>query len=387
MDQPRIYVNFRRQPTGPAMTAKVEGQNTAAVECFLDTGAGSVVLSAGTAKALGVNHEMTTAGTPVKYEDVGVGGGEAFEVSEPLYGSTAPYSSDTDGTNPAAYSPPVGPFRCEARASASLLEALTGDLDVAGMPLILHHVMVMDVRPVNTFGDKIKTSLVPPGSRLIPAVDDKVALSVVSFARFTHITPSTAIGATVAPNLMIGPDPFNPLDTVPSPQVAYGNKTAKLSMLLDTGAVCSMISKNVAKQLGVTYSADESTLIGVPADQQFTLDIGGIGGQKTSRGFFLDVLQIPTDHKQPLRFLKAPVLVSDISVQDSKTGQTFTLDGVFGMNFLVGSAAITGGLIPDIGNLVQGPFSFVVIDPDHATLGLKVGVNHEDTKARRNTRQ
>ncbi|HWB54455.1 MAG TPA: aspartyl protease family protein, partial [Tepidisphaeraceae bacterium] len=271
----------------------------------------------------------------------------------------------------ADYSQPVGPIRAEMRPSASLLESLTGDLDVAGMPVVLHDVMVMDARPVNKFTDKIKTSLLAEGSKEIPSVDEDVRLTLVSFAQFTKITPPAATGATVAPNPMIGPNPFDSNDRTPAPEARFNGKTVKLTMLLDTGAVTSMISKRVAKELGVTYSADGSTLIGVPKDQQFSLAIGGIGGQKTSLGFYLDCLQIPTDQTKPLQYFKAPVLVSDISVRDSKTGQTFTLDGVFGMNYLVASTAITGGLIPDIGKMVQGPFSYIVIDPDHGTLGLK----------------
>lgn len=371
LDQPRIYMHVARNPTGAPLAAKVGGQSSSAIECFLDTGASSVVLSATTSKGLNVAHELTAENTPVKYEDVGVGGGEAFEVSEPLYVSTAAYSSSLDGQNNADYSAPIGPIRCEIRASESLLDMVTGGLDVAGMPVILNHVMVMDTRPVNTFMDKIKTSLLPPDSRDIPRADEKVALTFVNFSRFTRITPPGAAGATVAANPLIGPDPFNPADQTPSPMVSYNGKSVKLTMLLDTGAVCSMISRDVARQLGVTYSADGSTLLGVPANQQFSLSIGGIGGQKSSRGFFLDVLAIPTDQNKPLRYLKAPVLVSDITVSDAKTHQTFTLGGVFGMNFLVASAAITGGAIPDLGKLVQGPFAFVVIDPVHGTLGLQ----------------
>jgi hypothetical protein len=227
---------------------------------------------------------------------------------------------------------------------------------------------------VNSFSDKIKTSLLPIGSRDIPAVNERIPLSIISFAGFTRVIPAAAQGPAIAPNLMIGADPFSPSAHGPTPIARFNKKAVTLTMLLDTGAVTSMISRNVAKQLGVTYSADDSTLVGVPADQQFSLAVGGIGGQKTSRGFYLDCLQLPTDQQKPLRFFKAPVLVSDISVTNPKTGQTFTLDGVFGMNYLVASAAITGGLIPDIGKMVQGPFSFVVIDPDRAVLGLKA--NH-----------
>jgi hypothetical protein len=372
LDQPRIFVNLRRSLNAPALTAKVEGQSLAAIECFLDTGASSVVFSANTSKGLGLQYQRTAAGTPVKYEDVGVGGSESFGVSEPLYAATAPYSSDTDGTDAKDYSASVGPFRSELRTSASFVELVAGDLDVVGMPIIEHHVIVMDVRPVNSFSDKIKTSLVLPGSRAIPAVDEHVPLTPISFASFTEVIPAGAQGPAIAPNLMIGPDPFGDSAKGVAPIARFNKKAVSLTMLLDTGAVTSMISRDVAKQLGVTYSADGSTLVGVPADQQFSLDVGGIGGQKTSRGFYLDCLQLPTDQKKPLRYFKAPVLVSDISVTNPKTGKTYTLDGVFGMNYLVASVAITGGLIPDLGKMVQGPFSFVAIDPDRGTLGLKL---------------
>ena len=112
-------------------------------------------------------------------------------------------------------------------------------------------------------------------------------------------------------------------------------------------------------------------LIGVPDNQQFSLSVGGIGGNKTAIGFFLDTLALPTREGQPLTYAKAPVLVNDISVTDPVTGEVFTLDGVFGMNFLVASAEVTGGLLPDIGKLTQGPFTTIVIDHSRATLGVK----------------
>ncbi|HEY1687221.1 MAG TPA: hypothetical protein VGG19_20845 [Tepidisphaeraceae bacterium] len=371
LDQPRIYAQLRRSPGSPALVAKSQGQSTSTIECYLDTGASSVVFSANTAKAMGLPYQRTAAGTPVKYEDIGVAGNETFGVSEPLYGSVATYPNGSDGNDAADYSNPIGPYRCELRASSSLLEVITGDLDVIGMPLIQHHVIVMDVRAVNNVTDKIKTSLVAPNSRLIPPVDERVPLKLVSFSNFTKIIPAAAQGPEISPNPIIGLDPLGVLATGPTPLAQFHGKSAKISMLLDTGSVSSMISRRVAAELGVTYSADESTLVGVPADQQFSLDIGGIGGQKTSRGFYLDCLQIPTDSKRPLRYFKAPVLVSDITVSNPQTKQSFTLDGVFGMNYLVASAAITGGLVPDIGNIQQGPYSFLYIDMEKGVLGLQ----------------
>jgi hypothetical protein len=138
-----------------------------------------------------------------------------------------------------------------------------------------------------------------------------------------------------------------------------------------------MISLANAQSLGVTYvdgtfGTDHPRLAGVPADQQFTLTVGGIGGSKKSAGFFLDELHLATTEGQPLVFKRAPVLVSDITVRDPATGRTLTLDGVFGMNFLTASCMVDeGGLIPDMKNMTAGAFEKIVIDHQTGVLGLQ----------------
>jgi hypothetical protein len=170
---------------------------------------------------------------------------------------------------------------------------------------------------------------------------------------------------------MIGPDPFQPTDRASPVRVAYHGKSATLTMLLDTGSACSVISTEKAKQLGVTYADDGSTLLGVAKADQFSLPVGGIGGIKTSTGFYLDLLTLPAKTGDPIIYAKAPLLVSDITVVDSKTQKSFTLDGVFGMNFLVASASLTAGITPDFDKVVDGPFQVIVIDHSRHTLGVK----------------
>jgi len=371
LDQPRIYMNLRREQNGQVLTAKVENQTTGAVEAFLDTGASGVVLSKKTAQALGIKHASTEQHTPFTYEDVGVGGSEKFEISEPLCAALAPYSSNTDGDNLGAYGKPIAPVRMQIKASEGILETLAGGLDVAGMPVMWKKVVVIDARPTNTFADKLKTSVYDPGDRAIPATDKQVSLTYVNFAKFTRITPAGGPSPALAANPMIGPDPFDARDKSRGVGLKFGNKTASITMLLDTGAVASMISRKTAEKLGVRYSDDGSALLGIPEKEQFGLTIGGIGGNKEAKGFYLDLLVLPTRDGKGIRYAKAPVLVSDITLMDPATKQSFTLDGVFGMNFLVASANVTGGLLPDIGNLTQGPFTTIVIDHAHGTLGLK----------------
>lgn len=370
LDQPRIYMELRRAANAPALAVKVDKEQTSAIEAFLDTGASGIVLSDSTTKGLKVQPQKTRDGKSVTYEDVGVAGAEEFGVSEPLWVSLAPYSSNTDGDNPGAYSRPAGPLRVQLKPAGGLLDQLMGGLDIAGMPAMVGRVMVMDCRPLAKM-DKIKTSLVMPGDRSIPKTTRTVPLTYVSFARFTRVTPPGSPGPTLAPNPMIGPDPLNPADSSQPVSARYKGKAVALTMLLDTGAACSMISTKKAAELGVTYSPDGTSLNGVPPKEQFSLDVGGIGGSKKSTGFYLDVLALPAKAGQPVVYAKAPVLISDVTVVDPATGKPFTLDGVFGMNFLVASANLTGGLLPDIDKVVDGPFQFIVIDHANHVMGLK----------------
>src|SRR6201999_2575092 len=140
-----------------------------------------------------------------------------------------------------------------------------------------------------------------------------IPLTYVSFDRFTRTSPG-ADGPKTFPNPLIGPDPFKPGDPAKPVYVRHGNKTLKITMLLDTGSACSMISRKQAALLGVTYSPDGKKLIGVPEKEQFSLTVSGIGGEKTATGFYIDRLALPTQKGEPpIIYGKAPVLVNDIS--------------------------------------------------------------------------
>jgi hypothetical protein len=41
------------------------------------------------------------------------------------------------------------------------------------------------------------------------------------------------------------------------------------------------------------------------------------------------------------------------------------------MNYLVASAEVTGGLLPDIGKITDGPFRWIVIDLKRGMLGVE----------------
>lgn len=405
LDQPRVNIVIRRDAKGKPLTvvggggaaadlAKLLGAggagggdaDTANIQAFLDTGASGVLLSATTSKALGLKH-ATSGNKPIAFHDVGVGGSEAFAVSEPLFVSMGVFGGAGEVGND-GYPATFGPVRMQLGTSGGgLIEQLTGGLDVVGMPAMKGRVVVLDPRPVDSLGATMLAHVLDPrlDRSRIPKVDRTVVLSRASFKRFTRTEPAGAEGPTMGDNPFVGPNPVAAQDKSAKPQAdvprivaTMNGKTTQGSWLLDTGAAASMISVEQAKALGITYAegtegTDAAKLVGVPEDQQFTFTIGGIGGQKKSAGFFLDTLTLPTREHDPVVYKKAPVLVSDITVVDPATNEQLTLDGVLGMNYFVASANIKqSGLMPDISQITAGPYEAVVFDEPASTLGLKL---------------
>jgi predicted aspartyl protease len=355
LDQPRIYLNISRTSGGrPLQTQGAEPQS--GVEAFLDTGASGVVLSEDTARKLGINRVEGAA-----FEDVGVGGADSFGVSEPVWISVASYPK-ADAEDPSQFSKPTGPIRMQLRAGGGLLDMLSPGMDVLGMPLLSGKVIVMDPSGLAKF-DKIKTSLYMPGDRNIPKTTRHVPLTMVPFERFTRMTPSNAPGPAQVANPMIGPNPFNPRDARQGVTINYKGKEASGTFLLDTGAATSMISSRMAKLVGLDLTK-------VPKAEKFSLTVGGIGGAKESSGVYFDKLELPT-REGSIVYTAAPLLVADITVQDAKTGQPFTLDGILGMNYLVASVEVSGGLLPDVGKMVNGPYKWIVIDLKNNEMGVE----------------
>jgi hypothetical protein len=386
LDQPRVNACVERDPHGKALVAGKGGEQTINFQAFLDTGASGVLLSQQTADALGVQREKTPKGNPVLFQDVGVGGGDTFQVSEPLYVALAPFGRN-EPDDESGYPISLGPVRTQIAMGGGLIAMITGGLDVVGMPAMKGKVAVIDPKPVDTFADTMRAEVVDKAHARdakmpIPQTDRHIRLTYVSFQRFTKVTPPTMEGPALTGNPLVGPDPTakqSAASAVPPVVATMNGKQSSGSWLLDTGAAASMISKQQAQKLGVTYAAgtegtNDPKLAGVPADQQFSMTVGGVGGQKKSAGFFLDTLVVPTRERDPLVYKKAPVLVADITVEDPQTKQHVTLDGVLGINYFVASAYVSeaGGMLPDIGKMSAGPYDWLVFDEPAAELGVKL---------------
>jgi hypothetical protein len=389
LDQPRVNMCVRRDAKGKPLAANFGIDETSNIQAFLDTGASGVLLSGKTADALGVKRAIHGK-ADIVFHDIGVAGTESFGVSEPLYLALGTFGGPGEEAN--GYNVSVGPVRTQINTAAGgLIEMMTGGLDVVGMPAMKGRIVVLDPRPVDTFGATMLAQILDPRKdrKTVPKTDRHVMLSYASFARFTRTEPAGAQGPTLADNPFVGPSPLaglgkpaKPQANVPPVVVALGRKQSSGSWLLDTGAAASMISKAQANRLGVTYvvgteGTDSPKLDGVPATEQFSLTIGGIGGQKKAVGFFLDTLTLVTRERDAdggIVYKRAPVLVADITVVDPTTQESLTLDGVLGMNYFVASANVdmAAGLLPDIKNLTVGAYEAMVFNEPAATLGLKL---------------
>jgi hypothetical protein len=394
LDQPQIHALFRTTANGtPLQASDGFGGFSFDVQAFLDTGTSGLLLSQETAQGLGIA-SSTFGGQTVTYADVGVAGAELFDVSTPVYAALAPFipTADVDNINTyqTVYNQTYGPVRTEINRTPA--DDLIGPLDILGMPVLNGKVMVMNPRPVENL-ENMYTWVYNPGTAFnagavntnpgIPTVNRHVKLSYGNFTRFTQVTPTGATGPNLGANPFIGPDPTRalqtnpPPDNTPSVQLVQGTHSSTGSFLFDTGAGASFISQAEAANLHVhykagTYNSANPILVddnGVAIPNQFQIPLGGIGGELNAAGFFVDSLTLPTVEGQGVRFLKAPVLVADVSVQDPITHQTLTLDGDFGMNFLVASCDISTGF-PE--NITAGAFDWVTFDQPNGLLGLQI---------------
>ncbi len=231
----------------------------------------------------------------------------------------------------------------------------------------------------------------------IPSTNLHVKVSYSDLSGFTTTTPTGTPGPTLAHNPFIGPNPLAApgTDNTPSIRLTYkvpnpsspGKQltlAATGSFLFDTGAGASFISTKIASELHIRYrpgtQGTDSPLLemydpnnpsaaGTLLQNQFQEAVGGIGPSAVVAGFYLDSLIVPTmeanskyyndprnctlmAHARPMArktFLGPPVLVQDITA--TKGSQSITLDGDFGMNFLVGSIGLSGS---DLDSLVIG---------------------------------
>lgn len=341
LDLPRILFLLKRDPNEPPLEYQGEFLLNWA---FLDTGASGILLSRETVTQLEIDIDPNA-----QYVDVGVGGSEFFDVSEPLYIGTADFN-DPDPNDPNHYLPLLGSWCFQVNQS------FAGDfpnepIDLLGTPVMVGKTIVLNAGAVNRleyFSAVIKDSNDPT----IPEVDFTVPLR-----QEKYIMPKDPNNIPPLPVLA-----YNPV--IDNITTEYNGNSFTATWILDTGGTLSLMSTAQAAALGLTDT--NGTPLVVP---DFSIPIGGIGEDVNIPGFQIDNLIIPTLNGYSLTFNNARIGVHDIGIIDEETGEFIILDGIFGSNFLCASAKLEGGWPIDF---ASGPFETIVIDMRNGLLGFDV---------------
>ncbi len=342
---------------------------------FLDTGASAYVISKSTADRFKIEPLPNAV-----YHEAGLHGDTAMGVS-------APYALWIAGLGK-----PSGPqesyvpvqtnavFQLSTVVSDPLIEMVTGEVNVIGMPAIRKY--LVEINPGSTGAaeaqvskdlanldlsdltkpgvlDKLEDMETGPTVRLHDAAVDRpgpvdvvIPLDYISFSRRHN------------------PEDHGPLPELADNPTVRGVRTESHKhthtgvWLLDTGAPASMISTQQAIDLGLFDKT------GQPArDPDYYLPMGGINGKVDSvPGFRIAHLVIPAANGKYLDYRGVSVFVSDISTT-LDDGRTITLDGILGTNLWFSTVAGIESGFPT--ESAPSPYETIWIDGPGKRLMLK----------------
>ncbi|MDD5459636.1 MAG: dockerin type I domain-containing protein [Phycisphaerae bacterium] len=371
LDLPKVLFIIKRDPNAPALETYdwfSDEYYFAPHYAYLDTGASGILLSLETATLMGITTELNA-----QYVDVGVGGEEYFDVSEPLYLGVADYNTpDPNDQNSYSLLP-----SWHFQVSQQEADELIGFINLIGMPAMAGNIAVFDTGVTNEglgdpnlwdfngidFNDiwdlndlsagEYIADIKYPGDPNMPQTDFEIPLIFENFLATDnpYNIPPLPVGA------------YNPL--IKNVTVENNNVQITSDWLLDTGAAASIISSDIAWQFGLID--DEGNTIVLP---DFYLTVGGVGGTiEEIPGYIIDRLSIPTLSGFNLVFTNACVAVHDIAVYNFETEEWTILNGIFGENFLTVSVQMEAGWPVDFTPTI---FDKVVFDTTKATLGFKL---------------
>jgi hypothetical protein len=250
IDQPQVYMLLRTTPNGTPIVGQTADTDpsdpfgtvpTIGIQAYLDTGASGILISTATAQAWGLPNS-TYNGQTVTFDDIGVAGTAAFNVSNPIYAGVAPFTPTSNTEDASTYVPVTSggnplPLRLEMGPADTGDNSLTGDLDfledidVVGMSALSGKKVLIDARQSNqavaaiaaSGGDlnvllnnvdnlSLHTYVYNAGDPSpVPGIGSTnlhVKLSYADFTAFTTTLPSGAPGPTLSHNPFIGPSPL-----------------------------------------------------------------------------------------------------------------------------------------------------------------------------------
>ncbi len=270
---------------------------------LLDTGANSVLMMA---SAVADMEEP-----PYDYDIQGVFL-EAGVAGDHLMDISVPYRFDFAGTSGVRNTI----FDARLQSDANNDFSIFGPWGLAGMPAMVNRVTSLDMSGWSTTAEAPELFMRVDFSEDLPASSGhRYSVAVDNRLQFDPIAQTLSGDPPVW-----GDIPF--LTAIPT----HNGVGLEGNFLLDTGAQVSVISEQLAFELGLDASGDGSF------DDEATRfeTVGGVGGTVTAPVLYIDEVRVPTLQGVDLVWTDLQWLVLDIEVP----GETTTLDGVFGSDLL-----------------------------------------------------
>lgn len=318
-DDAEFIVSYRPDYSGSPLPAAI-GDHVLAV---LDSGASTHVISFPDSVDLGIDHAFrTTNTTPVG----GAGGSIDIDISVPL-GLFVHGAQDLTPAGLAQTGLLVGEANCPVgvNTEANFLAGSTLP-SVIGMPILAFYpveVKNSDLLDLSRDGERIRTAsstfykgadnpLLPTYPHKIPLefvpTDSSPVLWIFDFTGtgFTPVTPAIAGSGAL-------------LQTASEAlRFTEGETDRSAHLIVDTAAQATLISENVAIDLGLNLASPD-----------FEIEVQGIGGTETAPGFYIDEFYIPTGMTGGLTWQQVPVVVRNITGPEGTT-----IAGILGSNLL-----------------------------------------------------
>ena len=357
---PTTGANYMGQGTDPISGLPVSYFSYVGV---CDTGSSGNVISATETNA----RNLPTTGQT--YQDVGIGGTEIFNVSQPTTLKLAPMSVGWNGSEVISNYTSYGNYKFELRQTDPTIGypgypglSYPVETNTIGTPVL--NQFVMHVQPGYipiTNGDFFPTmdymqttfssqSSLPSSLNASPSQLVLVPANG-SASNALHVPLVYQNFVTANPTVTTATNPTIPGVEVVDHREPAGSTPPTSNWLLDTGSSVTMVGQNLAAQIGINTATE------TPAA---TVQVIGIGssGTLTFNGYMVDKLVIPLAGGNTLAFNNVVVFVPSAGALPAN------LPGILGMNLLgesfSGEDPITGTLL----NPTNSWFSdFYVVPP------------------------
>lgn len=317
-DDLEFVVTRRPELSGEVLPGAAAGP----VLALLDSGAATHVLNYQDAVDLGLDDGLRTGNT---FGVGGIGCTLDVDVSRPL----GVFVHGVQDLGPDGQSRPallVGQGNCPVAANTEANHQAGGTLPSAlGLPLLAFYpVAVCNSRPrdVTWRGERIRTASVTfhpdPADPTLPVYPHRVPLEFTPAGDTTVLWLFDFFSLDFTPTSPAIVGYGSLLRTASSNlRLTEGAASRTVKLIVDTAAQATLLSENVAIDLGFILTSPE-----------FEVEVQGICGSETVPGFYLDQIHLPTG-AGGLDWSAVPVLVRNVTGPEGAV-----VDGILGSNLL-----------------------------------------------------